>query len=359
VSATALTRALQALAGGQALDVDQARDAFAEIMADAAPAPLLAAFLTALHLRGESAAALAGAVQAVRAAMTRLEIPARLRPVLDTCGTGGDGACTVNISTAVAIVAAAAGLRVAKHGNRSASGNSGSAEVLAELGVAIEMEPAAAVACLEQVGITFLFAPRYHPALRHAAPVRRMLPFRTLFNLIGPLANPATPDIQILGVPRPELVPLVGQALAGLQAGEPARGFRAAVVCGGGRLDEVDPGAGTCVGWVEGSLPGFTERTWSPADFGLDAVDLAALRVAGPADSAARIRALLRAGPADRPGQRGRRPARRRPGRDPPRGRRARPPGHRLRRRRRRARPLDRCQPGLRLTISSHRSSNT
>ena len=120
--------------------------------------------------------------------------------LLDTCGTGGDGANTVNVSTATAIVVAACGVPVAKHGNRSASGNSGSAEVLTELGVAIEAEPAVLSRCLAELGITFLFAPRFHPALRFAAPVRRQLPFRTLFNLVGPLANPARPEFQLVGV---------------------------------------------------------------------------------------------------------------------------------------------------------------
>ncbi len=172
---------------------------------------------------------------------------ADLPPVLDTCGTGGDGACTVNISTAAAIVVAAAGVPVAKHGNRSASGNSGSAEVLTELGVAVEADPSILVRCLRELKLTFLFAPRFHPALRFAAPVRRQLPFRTLFNLVGPLANPARPAFQLIGVPDPRLADLVAEAMARLGV------TRAAVVTGSDGLDEVSLGGETRVRWVEGA----------------------------------------------------------------------------------------------------------
>ena len=146
---------------------------------------ILGAFLTALHMKGETDAELAGAVRAVRERMVPWEPLDPPRAVLDTCGTGGDGARTVNISTATAIVVAACGVPVAKHGNRSATGNSGSSEVLGELGVAVEAPSDVLRRCLLELDLTFLFAPAFHPALRFAAPVRRQLPFRTLFNLVG------------------------------------------------------------------------------------------------------------------------------------------------------------------------------
>ena len=256
----------------------QARLAVDAIMAGDAPDALVGAFLAALRVKGESAEELAGAVEAVRERMTGWEPIEGLPPALDTCGTGGDGANTVNISTASAVVVAACGVPVAKHGNRSASGNSGSAEVLTELGVAVEAEPPALRRCLAELGITFLFAPRFHPALRFAAPVRRQLPFRTLFNMIGPLANPARPAYQLIGVPDPRQADLMAAAIARLGV------VRAAVVTGSDGLDEVSLDGPTRVRWVESGE-----------------VDLADLDAGGI-----------------RPGRRpGRRPARLRTGREP------------------------------------------
>lgn len=280
-----LARALAQLAAGRSLAEAEAADAVAAVMTGEAPETLIAAFLTALRVRGETADELAGAVAAVRGRSVGWPDEPDLPPTLDTCGTGGDGACTVNISTAAAIVVAAAGVPVAKHGNRSASGNSGSAEVLAELGVAVEAEPAVLVRCLRELNLTFLFAPRFHPALRFAAPVRRQLPFRTLFNLVGPLANPARPAYQLIGVPDARLADLVAAAIARLGVA------RAAVVTAGDGLDEVSLGAETRVRWVEDAA--VTARTWRREEFGLGAVDPAALRVDGPAASARAIRDLL------------------------------------------------------------------
>ena len=280
-----LLEALEALAAGRGLTETQAHAAVAAVMTGEVPDPLVAAFLTALRIRGETADELAGAVGAVRDHAISLPGLADLPPTLDTCGTGGDGACTVNISTATAIVVAAVGVPVAKHGNRSASGNSGSAEVLAELGVAVEAEPAVLVRCLRELGLTFLFAPRFHPALRFAAPVRRLLPFRTLFNLVGPLANPARPAYQLIGVPDPRLADLVAAAINRLGI------TRAAVVTGSDGLDEVSLGGDTRVRWVEGGVVSAT--TWGRDAFGLGPVAPADLRVAGPAASARAIRGLL------------------------------------------------------------------
>jgi anthranilate phosphoribosyltransferase len=205
--------------------------------------------------------------------------------VLDTCGTGGDGARSVNVSTASAVVVAACGVPVAKHGNRAASGNSGSAEVLAELGVAVEAEPTTLGRCLAELGIAFLFAPRFHPGLRPLAAVRKQLPFRTLFNLVGPLANPARPDYQLVGVAGEGPARLVAEALVQLGT------RRAAVVTGLDGLDEVSLGAPTRVLVVERGA--VSERLWEPSEFGLGPVSASELRVSGPAESAAKIRAML------------------------------------------------------------------
>ena len=277
--------AVEAIVSGHALTPHQTRDAVAAIMTGEADPSLIAAFLTGLRVRGETADELAGAVAAAREHSVGWPDTLDLVPVLDTCGTGGDGACTVNISTAAAIVVAASGVAVAKHGNRSASGNSGSAEVLAELGVAAEAEPAVLVRSLRELNLTFLFAPRFHPALRFAAPVRRVLPFRTLFNLVGPLANPARPAFQLIGVPESRLADLVAEAIARLGV------TRAAVVTGSDGLDEVSLGGETRVRWVEDGE--VTTRTWRRDDFGLDPVTPDELRVTGPAHSAQSIRDLL------------------------------------------------------------------
>ena len=231
--APALNEALAILARGQDLSTDQMEAAILEVLGGAGSEVAIAALLTGLRVKGETAEELAGAVKAARGcvAVAGLENPAS--GVIDTCGTGGDGACTVNVSTAAAIVVAAAGVPVAKHGNRSASGNSGSAEVLTELGVTIEADTALLSRCLAELGITFLYAPKFHPGLRKLAPVRKQLPFRTLFNLVGPLVNPAGPDFQLIGV--------AGTAQARLIAGTLAQlGIRrAAVVTGSDGLDEV------------------------------------------------------------------------------------------------------------------------
>ena len=280
-----LLEALERLGRGDDLSAAETHAAVADLMTGEASEVVVGAFLTALRVKGETAEELAGAVAAVRERMTLFEPSDPARTLLDTCGTGGDGANTVNISTATAIVAAACGVPVAKHGNRSASGNSGSAEVLAELGVAIEAEPPILRRCLDELNITFLFAPKFHPALRFAAPVRRQLPFRTLFNLVGPLANPARPDYQLVGVSGARPADLIAHAASWLGA------RRVAVVTGADGLDEVSLAGPTRVRLVESGR--MTETTWTPDDFDLPVVPAAALRVNGPVESAASLRALF------------------------------------------------------------------
>ena len=280
-----LAEALGVLGARRDLTEAQSKAAVGSIMAGDAPEAMVAAFLAALRVKGESAEELAGAVEAVRGRMTGGEAFEGLPPTLDTCGSGGDGANTVNISTASAIVVAACGVPVAKHGNRSASGNSGSAEVLTELGVDVEASPEILRRCLGELGLTFLFAPRFHPALRFAAPVRKQLPFRTLFNMIGPLANPARPAYQLIGVPDERQADLMAAAIARLGV------VRAAVVTGSDGLDEVSLDGPTRVRWVESGE--VHPRTWTPEEFGLAPVRAGDLRVSGPAESASRLKGLF------------------------------------------------------------------
>jgi len=280
-----LTEALGILGLGRSLTASQVHGAVAEIMGGEASEVAIGAFLTALKVKGETAEELEGAVAAIRERSTQWGEPDVSATVIDTCGTGGDGANTVNISTATAIVVAACGVPVVKHGNRSASGNSGSAEVLTELGVKIDAELDILRRCLSELGITFLFAPKFHPALRFAGPVRRLLPYRTLFNIVGPLANPARPGYQLIGVPNRQVAELMAKAIARLGI------VRAAIVVGAEGLDEVGLGGPNSVLWVENQH--VSERTWLPEDFGLAHGRSSDLRVSGPVESAAKLRAML------------------------------------------------------------------
>ena len=274
---------LAALVGGRELVPEQMRWVMREVMAGRCGEAEAAAFLVGLSMKGETAAEIAAAAEVLREHMVRLETGRD--DVLDTCGTGGDGAGTFNISTAAALVAAGAGVAVVKHGNRAASGKSSSADVMAALGVCVEGDEAAARRCLDQAGMAFCFAPRFHPALRHVAPLRRRLRVRTLFNCLGPLANPALAPYQLLGVGRPELLDPLAGALARLGTS------RALLVSGHDGLDEVSLSAPTRVREVRGQQ--VREWEWRPADFGLAPCSPEDLRADGPEESAALIRAVL------------------------------------------------------------------
>jgi anthranilate phosphoribosyltransferase len=266
------------------------RAVMGELMAGRCGEAEAAAFLVALRMKGETAAELAEAAAVLREHMLRWD-PGK-GGVLDTCGTGGDGTCTFNISTAAALVAAASGVPVVKHGNRSASGRTGSADVLAALGVRVEGDCALARRCLDGAGIAFCFAPHFHPAMRHVAAVRRRLGVATLFNCVGPLANPAGAPYQLLGVGRPDLLDRMAGALARLGT------RRALVVSGEDGLDEVSLAAPTQVREVRGGE--VSAWRWTPADFALGPCPPAALRADGPEASAALVRDVLagRGGPA-------------------------------------------------------------
>jgi anthranilate phosphoribosyltransferase len=272
-----------ALLAGRELTPDRAtvvvRDFVAGRVSDAAGA----AVLTAWRMKGESAAEIAAAALALREQMVRL-VPVS-GPVLDTCGTGGDAAGTFNISTAAAIVCGAAGVPVVKHGNRAVSGKTGSADVLRDLGVPIDAGPKWAQACLDRIGFAFCYAPDFHPGLAHVGLLRKALGVRTLFNLLGPLANPAGADFHLLGVGAPGLLGTLTEAVARLGC------RRAVLVSGADGLDEVTLTGPTNVRIVEGDE--YTATTWIPADFGLDACPADAIRVESARESAAVIRRVL------------------------------------------------------------------
>lgn len=243
----------------------------------------IAAFLTALRVKGEAVDEIVGAA---RAMIERAErVPTNRTGLLDTCGTGGDELHTFNISTATAFVAAACGVPVAKHGNRGVSSSSGSADVLEALGVHTQLTPAQVGRCLDEIGIGFCFAPVFHGAMKHAAPVRKALRFRTLFNLLGPLTNPANAEFQLLGASRIATAEKLANAVARLGR------KRALVVCGSDQLDEVSLWGETTV--FEASAGSVQRHAWSAATFGLSDCAVSDLKVGSPAESAARIRAVF------------------------------------------------------------------
>src|SRR5215467_10223838 len=225
--------ALAQLLDGKDLTREQAREVMDTIMSgDATPAQI-GAYLVALRLKGETADEIAGAAEAMRDHVVAVR-PTRT-DLVDTAGTGGDGGKTFNISTAAALVAAAAGAGVAKHGNRSVSSQSGSADVLESLGFELDLPPERIAQSIDELGFGFMFAPTHHPAMKHAGPVRRELAARTVFNVLGPLTNPAGARAQVVGVYSPHLVPVIADVLAQLGA------RRAFVVHGAGGIDELSP----------------------------------------------------------------------------------------------------------------------
>lgn len=281
-----------ALIAGHPVDAARITEAVRDLVAGRVDDVRAAAFLTALRMKGETADEVAAAALVLREQMVRL-VPVS-GPVLDTCGTGGDDSGTFNISTAAALVAAGAGVSVVKHGNRAVSSKSGSADVFCELGVPIENGPEWSQKCLDRIGFAFCFAPQFHGGMAHVAKLRRKLGVRTIFNLLGPLANPASAPYQLLGVGKAELLDPLAGALARL-------GTRQAVlVCSRDGLDEVSLAAPTLVRIVRGEE--YASAEWTPAEFGLATVPVNTILAAGPAESAAIIRNVLHGedGPARR-----------------------------------------------------------
>jgi anthranilate phosphoribosyltransferase len=290
MSVEAFKDALGALVGGATLSEDEAYDAVSTLMRGEVPDVLIASFLTALRQRGETTDELVGAARAMRDKV--LPVEHRLERVLDTCGTGGDGSGTFNISTTVAFVAAAAGVVVGKHGNRAVSSSVGSADVLEALGVRIDLEPAAVVTCMHEIGIGFMFAPRHHGAMKHAAPVRRALGFRTMFNLLGPVTNPARATHQLLGLFDGRRLTQLAEVLARLGV------RRALVVHGPEGMDELGlSGPSQAAMLADGRV---TTRTIDAEALGFAKAPVSALRGGDARANAAIVRAVLegRAGPA-------------------------------------------------------------
>ncbi len=274
---------LEQLQRHHTLTVEQAADAMAAIMRGEVGAATIGGFLMALRSKGERPEELVGLARAMRAAAVPVDAGTDL--VFDTCGTGGDGAGTVNVSSMSAVVVAACGVTVAKHGNRSVSSRCGSADVFEALGVNVAAAPPVVARCLREAGLAFLFAPTFHPSMRHAAPVRKELGVRTAFNLLGPLTNPAGATRQLVGVPRPELTELVARAL-GLLGSECVW-----VVHAADGLDELSTTGYTKVSECRSGVL----RTFfvHPGDFGLAKATLADLRGDDAAQNARVARAVF------------------------------------------------------------------
>jgi len=278
-----LLPALEQLIDRQNLSSEAVQNCVGAMMDGACEPVDIAAWLTAMACKGSAAIELVGAAQAMRDRATR--IATRRRPLLDTCGTGGDKLHTFNISTATAIVAAACGVNVAKHGNRSVSSSSGSADVLEALGINIQLTPEQSGRCLDELGMTFCFAPLVHGAMKHAAPVRKALGVPTIFNLLGPLTNPAGAEYQLIGASSNDRARLLASALSVLGC------RKALVVCGNDELDEVCLW-GTTVAY-DVSVGKVTQTSWTPDDFGLPECEVSELRVKSAEQSAEMIRTVL------------------------------------------------------------------
>jgi anthranilate phosphoribosyltransferase len=286
----AVAEALRTVAARKPLPRPLAEETFGDLMDGRATEAQKGAILLGIATRGETSEEIAGAVAALRRRMRR--VSTRRSPLLDTCGPGGLGRDLFNVSTAAAIVAAGAGAAVAKHGNRSISSRVGSADVLESSGVRVDLEPEAAGRVLDEVGLAFLFAPSFHPAMRELGTVRRELGVRTIFNALGPLANPAGATRQLIGVGRPELVRLLAEALASLGS------ERAIVFHSEAGLDELVPGVPASGVEV---LDGWT-RPWSfdPAGFGQARVSLEELRGGDASENAHLLVRLLEGEPGPR-----------------------------------------------------------
>ena len=277
-----IRESIDTVVSGHPLSMEDASLVMREIMEGEATPAQLGAFLTALALKGETTQEIAGMAKVMREMALQVKVDGEL---IDTVGTGGDGKNTFNISTATAFVAAGAGLKVAKHGNRAASGSCGSADVLEALGVQIELSPEAVAQCVNEVGVGFMFAPAFHPAMRYAGPVRREIGIRTVFNILGPLTNPAGAQTQLLGVAFPELGGIMAEVLGFLGS------HHAMIVHGHGGLDEISLSGDTSVWEVrEGEVE---EWTLHVEDTGLPETPIEAIRGGTKEENAATMRRVF------------------------------------------------------------------
>jgi anthranilate phosphoribosyltransferase len=272
---------IQRVSDGEDLTQADAREAATAIFEDATEAQI-GALLASLGAKGETEREIAGFAEGMRDAARQID-PDR-EPLVDTCGTGGDGHDTINVSTTSAFVAAGAGVPIAKHGNYSVSSSSGSADVLEELGVTIDAEPPAVERCIETTGMGFMLAPVFHPAMKAVIGPRREIGIQTIFNVLGPLTNPAGADAQVIGVYDPDLVPMLANALSRMAVD------RALVVHGDG-LDEIGVHGESTVAEVDGES--VEEYTLEPADLGLDRHDLPSVAGGSPSENASDARGIL------------------------------------------------------------------
>ena len=277
-----IRESIDTLVSGQSLSMEDASLVMREIMEGEATPAQLGAFLTALALKGETTQEIAGMAKVMREMALQVKVDGEL---VDTVGTGGDGKNTFNISTTTAFVAAGAGLKVAKHGNRAASGSCGSADVLEALGVQIELSPEAVAQCVNEVGVGFMFAPAFHPAMRYAGPVRQEIGIRTVFNILGPLTNPAGAQTQLLGVAFPELGGIMAEVLGFLGS------HHAMIVHGHGGLDEISLSGDTSVWEVRGGE--VEEWTLHVEDTGLPETPIEAIRGGTKEENAATMRRVF------------------------------------------------------------------
>ena len=276
---------LHRVASHSALTSAEAEQALGLVLEGQASSPLLAAFLVALRMKGETPAEVLGFARAMRARSLRVDVSDLPQPVLDTCGTGGDASGSFNISTVAALVVAGAGVRVAKHGNRSMASQCGSADILEALGVKIALTPDRMADCIREAGIGFLFAPALHPAMKHAQPVRAELKMRTVLNLLGPLTNPAGARYQLIGAPSEDAARLMASTLAELGTG------RAFVVHGSDGMDEITTTGSTLV--LEVAHDRVAEHLWQPTDFGIPRASLSDLAARAKDDNVRSARAVL------------------------------------------------------------------
>ena len=277
-----IREAIEALVDDRSLSMDEAAQAMNEIMSGEATPAQFGAFVAALRVKGETPDEIAGMARVMREMSLHVNTSG---PVVDTCGTGGDGSGTFNISTTAGFVVAGAGAKVAKHGNRAMSGACGSADVLEALGVKIDLSPQSVERCLDEVGFGFMFAQRYHPSMRFAAGPRKEIGIRTVFNILGPLTNPAGAKTHLLGVAHADIAPKMAQVLGSLDS------TRALVVHGMDGMDEITLGDATRVWELKNGA--VSEYTISPEELGFDRHDGSALKASSVEDSTRTLRDVL------------------------------------------------------------------
>ena len=277
-----IREAIKDLVGGNSLGFTQASNIMREIMEGGSTPSQLAAFLTALHIKGETPEEIAGMASVMREKSLKVSVPGVL---VDTAGTGGDMKNTINISTGSAIIAAGAGLKVAKHGNRAATGSCGSADVLEELGINIELSPTGVRECIKRTGFGFMFAPIFHPAMKYAGPTRKEIGIRTVFNILGPLTNPANAQCQLLGVSDITIGPKIAEVLRLLGT------KHSIVVHGNDGLDELTLSGNTHMWEIKDNK--VISYTVCPSDFGLDTIATDALSGGSKSDNAAKLWQVL------------------------------------------------------------------